>query len=121
MDDKIQVEDVETKSADNKKDTFAINTQLVGHLTLADHFDIDLPSKEDGDKLRLIWNYISVIDPTVDPETILLSLERRLGEPRLGESMLDKVYRWIKLSEQGQIIREKMRRVETGDNLPTVG
>ena len=91
---------------------FSIDTSLVGHLSLSGHFNIDLPTPEQSSKLRTIYNYASTIDPTVEPETILTQLEGRLGSPGLGESRLDRLYRWIKLKEQSISIDERLRNME---------
>lgn len=66
-------------------------TELVGHLSLAEHFGISVPSDEDSEKLRLVWQNVKD-----DPDK-LEELEGKLGNPGLGQVRLDQVYRWLKL------------------------
>lgn len=106
---------MDEQSNTDQPDDFIFNTQLVGHLSLAQHFGIDLPSDEDSDKLKLIWLHIKDVDPIANPESVLMQIERRLGSPRLGENMIDKVYRWLRLKEQSQIVNEKLFREEQGN------
>lgn len=70
-------------------DDFSI--ELVGHLSLAKHFGIDVPSNQDSEKLRLIWENVK------DDQHKLAELEGKLGNPGLGQMRLDQVYRCLKL------------------------
>lgn len=66
-------------------------TELVGHLSLAGHFGIDVPDDKDSEKLKLIW------EKTKDDPMKLARLEGKLGSPGIGQARLDQIYRWLKL------------------------
>lgn len=69
----------------------SFDTELVGHLSLAAHYGIRIPSDEDSDKLRTLWGYAN--DAGNDPDATLTALDRKLG----GDAELNKAYRYVKL------------------------
>lgn len=118
--DKIQVEKVQVERVEIPvvKDVFPQSTDLIGHLSIAKHFNIDLPDNEQFSKLRAIYNYARSVDPEANPEKVLIRLERRLGQPRLGETMLDKMHRYITLTNDLHMTMEKLEHVQAGPDLP---
>lgn len=90
------------------------NVDSVNHLILASHFDISSPSKEDENKLRTIYEHGLTLSKTGEPHDVLwqvMNLRRSLGAPRLGESSLDRVYRWSKLKAQQNHIEQELKNV----------
>lgn len=106
----IQVESLpEDKSA-----AVASNPDDSSHLMLSGHFDIPHPTKEEDAKLREIWLHGMSLSRSGDFQDVLwqvMNLRRSLGAPRLGESPLDKVYRWAKLKRQQEQIEHELRQV----------
>lgn len=86
------------------------------HLLLANRFNIDTPTKEEDGKLREIWQYAQSMTDSSDLQEILwqaIHLENTLGAPRLGESRLDKLYRFTKLKRQESQIQRELKDVAT--------
>lgn len=90
------------------------NVDSINHLILTSHFDISSPSKEDENKLRTIYEHGLTLSKTGEPHDVLwqvMNLRRSLGAPRLGESSLDRVYRWSKLKAQQNHIEQELKNV----------
>jgi hypothetical protein len=90
------------------------NVDSINHLILTSHFDISSPSKEDENKLRTIYEHGLTLSKTGEPHDVLwqvMNLRRSLGAPRLGESSLDRVYRWSKLKSQQSYIEQELKNV----------
>lgn len=114
MDMEIQVEDLPAN--ENQKPTAPASTtsEPIEHLVMARHFNIDLPTKEEEGKLREIWEHGRTLSKTGDMQDIiwqLTHLQRTMGAPRLGESPLDKIYRWAKLKRQQAHIEQELESV----------
>lgn len=74
----------------------SFSTQLVGHLSLAEHFGVELPSEDDSKKLQVLWDYGEKLSPD-NPKGALQAIESRLGKGQ--DTQLDRVYRWVRLRE----------------------
>lgn len=83
-------------------------------MSIARRFNIDTPTKEEEGKLIEIWQHGKSLSKTGDIQDVMwqiMHLQRTLGAPRLGESPLDKVYRWAKLKRQQADIEEELKVV----------
>lgn len=92
----------------------------IAHYALAPRFDIDQPDKQEDGKLAEIWAYAqSVAKSETIPDVIweVIHLEGVLGAPRLGESRLDRLYRYCKLKRGEAEIQEQLRNVTHSHNL----
>lgn len=84
------------------------------HLVLRQHFNIDMPTEFENKKLAAIWEFAKSKSKTGDMSDVMwqvIHLSGDLGAPRLGESKLDKVYRWVTLKTQESRIQEQLRQV----------
>lgn len=106
---KITVETIRRPQETIRESVVSSATKLVEHLTLAEHFYIDRPTPDQSEKLKVIYDYCLSQNPRTNPERTLMSVERKVGQPRLGESTLDRVYRWIRLRDEASLIDEKMK------------
>lgn len=92
----------------------AESTNPVAHLAIAQRFNIGTPTKEEEGKLIEIWEHGKTLSKTGDMQDVMwqiIHLQRTLGAPKLGESPLDKVYRWAKLKRQQSQIEEELHSV----------
>lgn len=90
------------------------------HLALAPRFNLDNPTEQEKEKLAEIWAYASSMAKSDNiPDIIweVVHLEGVLGAPRLGESRLDKVYRWAKLTRQEAEIQRQKQNVANSSQL----
>lgn len=95
-------------------------TEPVQHLSLASRFNIDTPTREENEKLQTIWSFAAEQAQTHDLQEILWSvihLEQVLGAPKLGETRLDKVYKYIRLKRQEAQIQKELKDVSLGSRL----
>jgi hypothetical protein len=89
-------------------------SQPIAHLALAPRFNIDSPNKTEDGKLAEIWAYAQGVAKSDNiPDVIweVMHLEGVLGAPRLGESRLDRLYRYAKLKRQEAQIQRELRNV----------
>lgn len=92
----------------------------ITHLAIKDRFNIDIPTKEEEGKLAEIWTYAQSVANSSDiPDIIweVIHLEGVLGSPRLGESRLDKVYRYCKLKRQELQIQSEIKDVASNGRI----
>ena len=68
---------------------------------------VDRPTTEESQKLKEVWDFIEG-DSEADRLYKIQQLENRLGSPSLGQSRLDLVYEYAKLTKQITTL-EKMR------------
>jgi len=109
----IVVENLPQNDTQTEQST-AENTNPVAHLAIAQRFNIDTPTKEEAGKLMEIWEHGKSLSITGEMQDVIwqiLHLQRTLGAPKLGESPLDKVYRWAKLKRQQSQIEEELRDI----------
>lgn len=107
----IQVEDLPKQDTQAEVDPTVEPTE---HLALLQHFNIDIPNKQETGKLQEIWEYGKKMSKSGDIQDVIwqvMHLERTLGAPRLGESRLDRLYRWAKLKRQETRIAEELKSV----------
>lgn len=98
----------------------AVNGESSTHLAIADRFNIDIPNKQEDNKLAEIWQYASGLSETKEISDVIwqvINLEQIVGIPRLGESRLDRLYRYAKLRRQESQIREQLKNVTSSYNL----
>jgi hypothetical protein len=79
-----------------------------------------MPTKEEEGKLAEVW---ALAQTTAKSENIqdviweVIHLEGVLGSPRLGESRLDRLYRYAKLKRQEAQIQQELRDVAITDRI----
>jgi hypothetical protein len=98
----------------------SMQADSVQHMAIAKRFNIDIPTKEEEGKLKEVWNYARKLSESSDiPDVIwqIVHLEGVLGAPRLGESRLDRLYRYAKLRRQEAQIQEELKSVALGSHL----
>lgn len=114
----IEVEDLPQKQIQSPQ--AASRGEPVVHLALAPRFNIDTPNKQEEGKLAEIWAYCQAMAKSENIQDIIweaIHLEGVLGAPRLGESRLDRLYRYTKLKRQEAQIQNELRQVATSHNL----
>jgi len=111
--DKIIVEELKTQEKQEPAKVLQ-DTEPVEHLVIADHFNIDTPTKQENNKLMTLWEHAKGVSESKENQDVIwqiISLERTLGAPRLGESRLDRLYRYAKLKKQELMIQEQLKSV----------
>lgn len=89
-------------------------TSEIGHLSIAQRFNVENPSSEDEKKLSEIWNYVKQNSGKTDiPDLVweVMHLENQIGTPRIGEARLDRIYRYCKLRRQASIIDSELKSI----------
>lgn len=115
----ITVENV-SDNTNNVSQVTAQTSDPVQHLAIAQRFNITTPTKQEDKMLQEIWSFAAEKGQTNDISDIIwnvINLEGTIGAPRLGESRLDKLYRYVKLRRQEAQIQEELRNVATSSNL----
>lgn len=108
----IIVEDL--PSQDIQSPQASARSDEISHLALSGRFNITDANKEEEGKLAEIWAYAKGVAKSENiPDVIweVVHLEGVLGAPRLGESRLDRVYRYCKLKRQERAIQSELRGV----------
>lgn len=118
----VIVEDLPEGSpqADQTAPLSAAKPNEITHLAIASRFNIDIPNGEEDKKLAEIWQYASSLSQTKDIQDIVwqvINLEGTLGAPRLGETRLDRLYRYAKLRRQAAQINQELKDVSLGNHL----
>lgn len=110
---KVQIEEL---PEENRPSSDATSTSKesgdVEHLAIADRFNIDTPTKEEGEKLQTIWSWVKQKDverPIHDIVWDVINLEMTIGSPKLGETRLDKLYKYVKLRMNEARIQEQLK------------
>lgn len=109
---KVIVEDL--PSEDDSPERPMVTSDPLGPLKIASYFSIDTPSDDEKQQLREIWLYAKERAVTGSMEDIVLKvvqIKGKVGQPRIGESYLDRVYRYIKLRKQEEIISQEMKNM----------
>ena len=115
----IQVEDL-PDNGQQVAEPAAHSADTSEHLVLAQRFEVDSPSKTEENKLREVWEYARNKATVKDLQNTMwevIHLEGVLGAPRLGESRLDRLYRYCKLKRQEAQIQYELKNVATSNNL----
>lgn len=89
-------------------------SEPVAHMALASRFNVTDANEAENNKLAEIWAYASGMAKSGDIQDILwevIHLENTLGAPRLGESRLDRLYRFAKLKRQEAEIQRNLQDV----------
>jgi hypothetical protein len=111
----ILVEDLpENTSQTIQSPQAAARSDAVAHLALAPRFNIDTPTKQEEGKLAEIWALAQGVAKSADIQDVLwevIHLEGVLGAPRLGESRLDRLYKYAKLKRQEAQIQRGLQDV----------
>lgn len=113
----IQVENLPTEDVQSPQ--AAARGDAVAHLALAPRFDITSPSEQDNKMLSEVWAYAQGVAKSADIQDIIwevIHLEGVLGSPRLGESRLDRLYRYTKLKRQEAQIQSEIKNVAFGSH-----
>jgi hypothetical protein len=115
----VTVEELPSKDND-KSPVASARSDVVAHYALNNRFNITSPSKEEDSKLAEIWAYAkgnSKSDNIPDIVWEVIHLEGVIGSPKLGESRLDKLYKYCKLRRQEAQIQSEMKNVVGSHNL----
>ena len=108
---------------ENQGPTSAIpahSTDSIEHIAIASRFNADPDNKEDNKKLAEIWQFAKGKSNSQEINDLIwevMHIESILGAPRLGESRLDRVYRYCKLRRQESIIQQELKNVATSGSL----
>lgn len=98
----------------------AARSEPIAHMALAPRFGIDMPNKQEEGKLAEIWAYAQSVAKSEDIQDIIwevIHLEGVLGAPHLGETRLDKLYKYTKLKRQEAQIQSDLKNVVGSHNL----
>lgn len=110
--DTVTVENVDSgPNEESPKETTASELPTAP-LILTNQFNIDHPTKDEEKKLAVIWEYGKKMSKTGDISDIIwevMHLKSTLGAPRLGEQPIDKVYRWVRLKRDQEMIDAQLR------------
>jgi len=109
----IIVEDLPGNNQPIQSPQAAARTETM-HLAIADRFGVVNANKEEENKLAEIWAYAQGMAKSENiPDIIweVVHLEGVLGAPRLGESRLDRLYRYTKLKRQEAQIQQELKDV----------
>lgn len=112
----------QTKIAEQNKPVSSPSaiTSDVDHSTpLAGFLNVSQPTAEQREQLKTVWAYAENSTEDKSVASLLYAIqkiENRLSSPKLGETRLDKVYRYVKLQKQVDIatkMRDSMMRSVT--------
>lgn len=115
----ILVEDI-PDSPKQQVTTVGANPNPVEHLAIANRFNITQPTKEENEKLSTIWDYVKSKGGEREMKDVIwdvINLEQTLGSPRLGETRLDKLYKYVRLRIDEARIREQLKDVSNSANI----
>lgn len=111
----ITVENLPDRAASNiQSPQAAARSEPIAHLALAPRFDLDMPNKQEEGKLAEIWALAKGTAKSEDIQDVIwevMHLEGVLGAPRLGESRLDRLYKYAKLKRQEAQIQGELQSV----------
>lgn len=100
LDQPLQVEEVVAEEPAKEVAKGSITTE-VANPALKDYFNMDQIGDATSRKFEDILAYFGDKPEGVGEMLYMIrQLENRLGEPRVGESRLDKVHRYIKITSQ---------------------
>lgn len=98
----------------------AARTEPIAHMALAPRFNIDAPSDQENKQMAEVWALAKTVAKSESiPDIIweVIHLEGVLGAPRLGESRLERLYRYAKLKRQEAQIQSELKNVVHSHNL----
>lgn len=109
---KIQVEELEAPKARNTAVNEVVPQEPLAALGILSHFNIDTPTDEERKKLSAIWDYVSSDGASKNKALLkLVTLKNKLGQPRIGETVLDRVYRFVSLKQQEMLLQQELKGV----------
>lgn len=114
----MQIEDLPNNQIQSPQ--ASARSEPIVHMALAPRFNIDLPTEQENKKMAEIWALAAQTAKSNDIQDVIwevIHLEGVLGAPRLGESRLDRLYRYAKLKRQESEIQSQLRNVALGPNL----
>lgn len=109
----IQIEDIPQNEQPHKNiTTVPAQTDSVEHLAIAERYNIGIPTKEENEKLQTIWSWVKQKGgerPIQDVIWDVINLEGTIGSPNLGQTRLDKLYKYVKLRINEARIQEQLK------------
>lgn len=115
---KGQVEEPKSTDLDESRPE---GTQNPGYLSLVGFFDMssdEVSDKETSDKLKYIFNALYEEGKTEsDILWALRDIRQRLGAPRFGQKMHDKVYGYLKLLKAKNQLQKEINNYEARDSV----
>lgn len=109
---KVIVEDLPAK--DKEPERPIVSEEPLGALRISQYFFIDTPSQEERQQLDEIWDFARERSGSKSLQSTILAvvqIKGKVGQPRIGESYLDRVYRYVKLRKQEEIISQEMKNM----------
>ncbi len=98
----------------------AARTEPIAHMALAPRFGIDAPTDQENKQMSEVWALAQSVAKSESIQDVIwevIHLEGVLGAPRLGESRLDRLYRYAKLKRQEAQIQSELKNVVHSHNL----
>ncbi len=114
----IQIETID--DAPQAVTTVATTQNPSEHLAIAERFNIQLATKEENEKLSTIWGYVKAKGGEREMSDVIwdvINLELQLGSPKLGESRLDRLYKYVKLRMGEARIQAELKDVSNSTNI----
>lgn len=109
----IIVEDIPQDEQPHKNiTTVPAQTDSGEHLAIAGRYSITIPTKEEDEKLQTIWGWVKQQKgerPIQDIIWDVINLEGTIGSPNLGQTRLDKLYKYVKLRINEARIQEQLK------------
>jgi hypothetical protein len=110
--DNIIVEDLPEDKQPVQSPQAAARTDSIAHLALSNRFNIDMPTDQENKQLAEIWAYAKGVANSQEISDIVwevVHLEGVLGAPKLGETRLNRLYRYCKLKRQEAEIQRELK------------
>lgn len=110
----IITEDLPESSQPKPSPVAVARSEPIAHLALGPRFSIYEPTSEENGKLAEVWAYAQGVAKSENIPDIMwevIHLEGVLGAPRIGESRLDRLYRFTKLKRQESEIQNQLRGI----------
>jgi len=81
---------------------------------ITSYFSLNPNDIEDGDKTKLkdIEKYLSKYEDPMEKMQQLRDIRSRVGTPQLGQSQIDMIYKYMKLTLAMNDIKEQMQEIE---------
>lgn len=109
----IQIEDIPSNEQPPKNiTTVPAQTDSAEHLVIAERYNINIPTKEENEKLQTIWEWVKQQKgerPIQDVIWDVINLEGTIGSPKLGQTRLDKIYKYVRLRLNEARIQQELK------------
>lgn len=100
LDAKLEVTENEVDDILDQPVEAGIKPTTTEYPQLKDYFNLESPSDAQKEKFAEIWEYFGEESKSIgDLMYKMRNLENRLGSPAIGESRLQKMYNYIKISK----------------------